>query len=145
MTRFRARPFVNRSTRPREKGDDGNSVRSLSHPARQAVRWGQWRSAARPGEEAHEIGPAKGTACRYFLLAIVPWGGLHGIAGVGGGAQEQGGVLLNVTVYSSLHTLIPYFNIFTHACTSVEGTAISYPSPPTPLPLPALNACHEPQ
>ena len=72
------------------------------------MRWGQWRSAARPGEEAHEIGPAKGTACRYFLLAIVPWGDPTAAQALQKALDATGGdALLNVTVYSSLYTFIP--------------------------------------
>ena len=57
-----------------------------------------------------------------------------------------GDALLNVTVYSSLYTFIPYFHIFTYTCTSVEGTAISYLPPPTPLPSSASTAMpNEPQ
>jgi hypothetical protein len=45
-----------------------------------------------------------------------------------------GDALLNVTVYSSLYTFIPYFNIFAYTCTSVEGAAVDYLPPPTPPP-----------
>ena len=98
------------------------------------------RASADPGamiREAHpyrEIGPAKGTACRYFLLAIVPWGDATASQALEEALDATGGdALLNVTVYSSLYTFIPYFNIFTYTCTSVEGTAISYLPASTPL------------
>jgi hypothetical protein len=89
----------------------------------------------REAHRYHEIGPAKGTACRYFLLAIVPWGESTASRALDKALDATGGdALLNVTVYSSLYTFVPYFNIFAYTCTSVEGTAIDYLPPPTPLP-----------
>src|SRR5512143_3187825 len=95
----------------------------------------------REGHPYQEIGPAKGTACRYFLLAIVPWGDSTAPRALEKALDATGGdALLNVTVSSSLYTFIPYFNVFSYTCTSVEGTAVSYLPPPTPLPASAPAA-----
>jgi hypothetical protein len=80
----------------------------------------------------NELGPAKGTSCRYFLLAIVPWGDSSPSTAMEKALQSTGGdALLNVTVYTSLYGFIPYFNVFSYTCTSVEGTAISFAPPPS--------------
>ena len=78
-----------------------------------------------------EIGPTKGTACRYFLAAVVPWGDSTASEAFERALQKSGGdALLNVTVYSSLYGFIPIYNVFSFTCTSVVGTAISFAAEP---------------
>lgn len=84
-------------------------------------------SLLKSGRPFKEVGPAQGEACRYFLLAIVPWGQSDvqtavdkALAGTGGDA------LINVAVSSSLYGFIPIYNVFSYTCTTVKGTAIKF-------------------
>lgn len=81
----------------------------------------------RNAQTYRELGPVRGEACRYFLLAIVPWGDSalstavdNALAGVGGDA------LINVQVTSGLYGYIPIYNVFSYTCTNVSGTAIKF-------------------
>jgi hypothetical protein len=91
------------------------------------------RSAADPAAVVRnavpyrELGPAKGRSCRYFLLAIIPWGDGTVAAALDDALQPvNGDALTNVLVSSSLYTFIPYFNVFSFGCTSLEGLAIAF-------------------
>jgi hypothetical protein len=80
-----------------------------------------------------EIGPAKGEACRYILLGIIPWGDSTATTAVNNALQTSGGdALINLSVTSSLYTFIPIYNVFCYTCTSVEGISIKFESPPRP-------------
>jgi len=71
------------------------------------------------------LGPAEGRACRYFLLAIIPFGNSAFSTAVDSALRESGGdALLNVTTTSSLYGFIPIYNVFSFTCTTVQGTAI---------------------
>lgn len=81
-----------------------------------------------------ELGPASGSSCRYFLLAIVPWGdGTFSTAVEEALAKSGGDALLNVTVSSSLYGFIPIYNFFSYACTDVRGIAIKFEGHPQGL------------
>jgi hypothetical protein len=72
-----------------------------------------------------DLGPATGSSCRYFLLAIAPWGDGTFSSAVEEALTKSGGdALLNVTVSNSLYGFIPIYNVFTYQCTTVAGTAI---------------------
>jgi hypothetical protein len=95
------------------------------------------RSGADPADllvRAHPykaIGPARARACRFFALAVVPWGDNAMSTAVDKALDASGGdALLNATVSSSLFGFIPYYNIFSYTCTSVNGTAIRFETPP---------------
>jgi hypothetical protein len=95
------------------------------------------KSSADPGavlrsaQPYKELGPASGSSCRYFLLAIAPWGdGTFSTAVDEALAKSGGDALLNVTVSSSLYGFIPIYNVFTYACTDVKGIAIKFESRP---------------
>jgi len=68
-----------------------------------------------------ELGPADGEACRFFLLAVLPFGKADEAL-----AKSGGDALLNVSVSSSLYGFIPIYNIFTYTCTNVKGIAIKF-------------------
>ncbi len=73
------------------------------------------------------IGPAKGKACRYFLLGIIPWGDSTLKTAVDKALAESGGdALINLSVSSSLYGFVPIYNVFCFTCTTVEGIAIEY-------------------
>lgn len=77
------------------------------------------------------LGQARGEACRYFLLAIIPWGDSTPSTAFNRAIAQSGGdALINTSVTSSLYGFIPIYNIFSWTCTSVEGTAIRFVSEP---------------
>jgi hypothetical protein len=79
----------------------------------------------RNGQPYKELGPAQGEACRYFLLAIVPWGDATLSTAVDNALAKVGGdALINVTVSNSMYGFIPIYNVFTYTCTDVQGIAI---------------------
>jgi len=93
------------------------------------------------GQAYTEVGQASGSSCRFFLLAVVPWGnGTFSDAVDDALAKSGGDALLNVSVQNSMYGLIPIYNIFSWECTDVRGTAIKFanstpvqpPAPPTP-------------
>ena len=91
------------------------------------------KSTADPGnllrtaQDFEEIGMAKGEACRYFALALIPWGGSDVAEAVDDALAKSGGdALLNVSVTSSLYGFIPLYNIFSYTCTKVRGVAIKF-------------------
>lgn len=72
-----------------------------------------------------ELGPVEGEACRFFLLAIVPWGNATLSTAVDDALAKVGGdALINVTVSNSLYGFIPLYNLFSYTCTDVKGIAI---------------------
>jgi len=74
-----------------------------------------------------EIGPADGEACRFFILAVLPFGSSDVAAAVDEALLKSGGdALLNVSVSSSLYGFIPIYNIFSYTCTNVKGIAIKF-------------------
>ncbi len=77
-----------------------------------------------------EIGPAKGEACRYILLGVIPWGDSTITKAVNNSLGKSGGdALINLSVASSLYTFIPIYNVFCYTCTTVEGIAIKFELP----------------
>lgn len=74
-----------------------------------------------------EIGSATGEACRFFVLAIIPFGQSDVAAAVDEALTASGGdALLNVTVSSSLYGFIPIYNVFSYTCTNVQGIAVKF-------------------
>lgn len=91
------------------------------------------RSTADPGAllknqtSFREIGPAAGEACRFFVLAVLPFGQSDVSAAVDEALNASGGdALLNVTVSSSLYGFIPVYNFFSYTCTNVKGIAVKF-------------------
>jgi hypothetical protein len=84
-------------------------------------------SLLRSGRAFKEIGPAEGEACRYFVLAIIPFGDSAFSTAVDNALSSSGGdALINVSVSSSLYGFIPIYNVFSFTCTSVRGVAIKF-------------------
>ena len=72
-----------------------------------------------------DLGPAEGQACRYFALAVIPWGNSDIQTAVDRALEKNGGdALVNVATSTSLYGFVPVYNIFSFTCTSVKGTAI---------------------
>ena len=78
-----------------------------------------------------ELGPAEGRGCRFFLLAIIPFGNSTISRVMNKALQESGGdALLNVSTSSSLYGFVPFFNVLSFTCTSIQGTAIQFEAIP---------------
>lgn len=79
-----------------------------------------------------EIGPVEGSACRHFLVAVIPFGDSTFSKAVEDALEQRGGdALLNVTVSSSLYGFVPIYNVYSFTCTSVQGVAVKFkPSSP---------------
>ena len=71
-----------------------------------------------------EIGLAKGRACRFFLLGVVPWGNSTVTQAIDNALANGGDALINISVTNSLYGFVPIYNIFCYTCTDVEGIAI---------------------
>jgi hypothetical protein len=91
------------------------------------------KSAGDPGamlrnqQSYKELGPVEGKACRFFALAVIPWGDATLSTAVDGAlAKVNGDALINVTVSNSLYGFVPIYNIFAFTCTEVKGIAISF-------------------
>jgi hypothetical protein len=79
------------------------------------------------GRSYQDLGPAEGSACRHFVLAIIPWGNSTFSAAVEDALQQKGGdALINVTVTSSLYGFIPIYNVYSYTCTEVKGVAVKF-------------------
>jgi hypothetical protein len=79
------------------------------------------------GRNFQDLGPAEGSACRHFVLAIIPWGDSTFSAAVDEALKQKGGdALINVTVTSSLYGFIPIYNVYSFTCTEVKGVAVKF-------------------
>lgn len=79
----------------------------------------------RQAHDFEDLGPVEGRACRYFVLAVIPFGNSavgeamqNALAGTGGDA------ILNASVTTSLYGFIPIYNVLSFTCTTVQGVAI---------------------
>ena len=71
------------------------------------------------------VGNVEATACRYFVLAIIPFGDSTFSTAVETALKESDAdALLNVSTTSSLYGFVPLWNIFSFTCTTVQGTAV---------------------
>lgn len=81
----------------------------------------------RNSQPYREIGPAEGQACRFFVLAVLPFGDSSFSTAVEDALTKYNAdALLNVTVSSSLYGFIPIYNIYSYTCTNVRGIAIKF-------------------
>jgi hypothetical protein len=82
-------------------------------------------SFLKAGHSVTDLGHVRGQACRYFVLAVVPWGNSDIQAAVDKALAGTGGdALVNVSTSTSLYGFIPVYNIFSFTCTTVTGTAV---------------------
>jgi hypothetical protein len=74
-----------------------------------------------------EVGPVSGQACRYFLLAVIPWGDSTVTAAMDEAlAESDADAIINASVETSLYGFIPIYNVFSFTCTTVKGVAIKF-------------------
>jgi hypothetical protein len=79
------------------------------------------------GVEFEELGPAEGSACRHFVVAVIPFGDSSFSSAVEDALGQKGGdALVNVTVSSSLYGFVPIYNVYSFTCTSVQGVAVKF-------------------
>jgi hypothetical protein len=79
------------------------------------------------GVAFEELWPAEGSACRHFVLAVIPFGDSTFSSAVDDALAQRGGdALLNVTVSSSLYGFVPIYNVYSFTCTSVQGVAVKF-------------------
>jgi hypothetical protein len=79
------------------------------------------------GVAFEELGPAEGSACRHFVIAVIPFGDSTFSSAVDEALAQRGGdALLNVTVSSSLYGFVPIYNVYSFTCTSVQGVAVKF-------------------
>jgi hypothetical protein len=82
-------------------------------------------SVLKTGHSVKNLGPAEGRACRYFVLAVVPWGNSDVQTAVDKALAPSGGnALVNVTTSTSLYGVFPVYNVLSFTCTTVQGTAV---------------------
>jgi hypothetical protein len=81
----------------------------------------------RSGVKFDELGPVEGSACRHFIVAVIPFGDSSFSKAVDEALAARGGdALINVSVSSSLYGFIPIYNVYSFTCTSVSGIAVKY-------------------
>jgi len=79
------------------------------------------------GVAFEELGPAEGSACRHFVIAVIPFGDSTFSSAVDEALAQKGGdALLNVTVSSSLYGFVPIYNVYSFTCTSVQGASVKF-------------------
>ena len=84
-------------------------------------------SLLRNGQTYKELGRTEAETCRFFVLAILPYGDSSFATAVDEALAKSGGdALINVTVTSSLYGFVPIYNILSVTCTSVNGIAIKF-------------------
>ena len=78
-------------------------------------------------QEFEELGFAEGSACRHFVLGIIPFGNSTMEEAVNNALEKTGGdALINVTTSSSLYGFIPIYHVYAYTFTEVKGTAIQF-------------------
>lgn len=83
-------------------------------------------SALKTGHSIKDLGPAQGQACRFFVLAVIPWGNSDIQTAVDRALAPSGGnALVNVTTATSLYGFVPIYNVLSFTCTTVKGTAVN--------------------
>ena len=100
------------------------------------------------GHSVKDLGFAEGQACRYFAIAVVPFGNSDIQRAVDRALEPSGGdALVNVASSTSLYGFVPVYNVFSFTCTTVKGTAVKFdavaenPLPSSaPTPIPAVPA-----
>lgn len=79
------------------------------------------------GVAFEELGAAEASACRHFVLALIPFGNSSFSKAVNDAlAPRAGDALINVTVSTSLYGFFPLYNVYSFTCTSVQGVAVKF-------------------
>jgi hypothetical protein len=82
-------------------------------------------STLKTAHSVKDLGAAEGQACRYFIIAVIPWGNSDIQTAVDKALAPSGGdALVNVTTSTSLYGFVPIYNVLSFTCTTVKGTAV---------------------
>jgi hypothetical protein len=74
-----------------------------------------------------EMGPVSGRSCRFFIIALIPFGdSTPGAAIEKALLGSHADAILNVSVTTSLYGFIPIYNILSFTCTTVQGVAVRF-------------------
>jgi len=77
-----------------------------------------------------ELGPVEGRACRFFVLAVVPFGNSTPGAAIENALEgKQADAILNASVTTSLYGFVPIYNVLSFTCTTVQGVAVRFERP----------------
>jgi hypothetical protein len=77
-----------------------------------------------------EVGHVQGRACRFFVVALIPFGN-----STVGRAMEKaldgtgGDAVLNASVTTSLYGFVPIYNVLAFTCTTVQGIGVRFVRP----------------
>ncbi|MHB1756836.1 MAG: hypothetical protein ACYCT9_04900 [Leptospirillum sp.] len=83
----------------------------------------------------HRVGTEiSGTACRHFILGIIPWGDSDVETALRHALQAHPSLnadgLVHVTTETSLYGFFPLYDIYTLTCTTVKGTPVRFDHSP---------------
>jgi len=74
-----------------------------------------------------ELGAVSGRSCRFFVLAIIPFGNSTPGAAIDKALEgTDADAILNASVTSSLYGFVPIYNILSFTCTTVQGVAVRF-------------------
>jgi hypothetical protein len=79
----------------------------------------------------HRVGSQiEGTACRHFILGLIPWGNSDVETAMKDAFKRNPGLqadgLVHVTTSTSLYGFFPIYNAYTLTCTTVRGIPIRF-------------------
>lgn len=78
-----------------------------------------------------DLGPVKGQSCRFFVLAIIPFGDSTPGAAIEKALRgKQADAILNASVTTSLYGFVPIYNVLSFTCTTVQGVAVRFERSP---------------
>jgi hypothetical protein len=73
----------------------------------------------------------KGRACRFFVVALIPFGNSTPGAAIDKALQDtDADAVLNASVTTSLYGFVPIYNVLSFTCTTVQGVAIRFERAP---------------
>jgi len=83
----------------------------------------------------HRVGTEiTGTACRHFILGIIPWGDSDVETALRHALQAHPSLnadgLVHVTTETSLYGFLPLYDVYTLTCTTVKGIPIRFDHSP---------------
>lgn len=78
------------------------------------------------GRKYEEVGPVEGRTCRCLLFSFFSWGDSSVSTATDLALIGKGDAIVNATIASSLYSYIPIYDVFTVACTKVQGTAVRF-------------------
>jgi len=83
----------------------------------------------------HRVGgQIEGTACRHFILGLVPWGDSDLETAMKDAFKKNPALhadgLVHVTTSTSLYNFFPLYNVYTLTCTTVRGIPVRFDHTP---------------